>query len=200
MLKIGITGGIGTGKSTIARIFEVLGIPVFYADAAAKTVMNEDTELRQGIINTFGAQAYLEDGALNRKFIAHIVFNDNKQLQKLNSLVHPAVFRAFDVWAEAHADAPYLMKEAALLFESGSYKKFDHTILVKSLETLRIQRVMQRDNVPEEQVKLRIQRQLPDEEKEKLADFILINDEQCLLIPQVIALHCIFLEKAGKEA
>src|SRR5690606_37676912 len=100
-------------------------------------------------------------------------------------------------WAEAQQGAPYLMKEAALLFESGSYKKFDYTILVKSPEALRIQRVMQRDNVSEEQVKLRIQRQLPDEEKEGLADFILVNDEQRLLIPQVLELHRLFLEKAG---
>lgn len=198
MLKIGITGGIGTGKSTIARIFEILGIPVFYADPAAKAVMNEDEELRQRIIDAFGKQAYSEGRTLNRKFIAEIVFNDDKKLQKLSSLVHPAVFKAFDIWAEAQQGAPYLMKEAALLFESGSYKKFDYTILVKSPEALRIQRVMQRDNVSEEQVKLRIQRQLTDEEKEGLADFILVNDEQQLLIPQVLELHRLFLAKAGK--
>jgi len=195
-LKVGITGGIGTGKSTIAKVFEVLGVPVFYADAAAKLAMNTDPELRSSLINSFGAQAFFEDGTLNRKFISAIVFNDDQQLRMLNSLVHPAVFRAFDVWAEAHKEAPYVLKEAALLFESGSYKTFDHTILVKSSQELRIQRVMRRDNVSAEQVKLRIKRQMPDEEKEKLADFVIINDEQQLIIPQVLKLHELFLKKA----
>ena len=171
----------------------MLGIPVFYADPVAKEVMHTDDELKKGIISTFGVQSFSEVGILNRKFIADIVFYDEKALEALNALVHPAVFRAFDKWLLSHRDAPYVMKEAALLFESGSYKMCTHSILVKAPEEVKIRRVIQRDGITEPEVRLRMLRQFSDEQKEKLADFTIINDENSLLIPQVIKLHEHFL-------
>lgn len=188
MLKIGVTGGIGSGKTTVCQIFELFGIPVFYADAVAKEIMRTDEELKKGIIGTFGIQAFSEAGILNRKYIADIVFYDEKALESLNALVHPAVFRAFDSWMLKHSDAPYVLKEAALLFESGSYM-CTHSILVKAPESIKISRVMKRDGITEAEVRLRMARQLSDSEKEKLADFIILNDERLLLIPQVLKLH-----------
>ena len=189
MLKIGVTGGIGSGKTIVCEIFELFGIPVFYADAVAKEVMITDDELKKGIIGAFGLQAFSQTGILNRKYIADIVFYDKKALELLNALVHPAVFRAFDSWVLKHSDAPYVLKEAALLFESGSYKMCTHTILVKAPEPLKISRVMKRDGITEAEVRLRMARQLNDSEKEKLADYIILNDEKLLLIPQVLELH-----------
>lgn len=194
MLKIGITGGIGSGKSTVCKVFELLGIPVFYADDIAKSIMNTDPVLINGIIETFGVQSYTENGELNRKHISSIVFNRPDELKKLNALVHPAVFRAFDSWILKHSDAPYIMKEAALLFESDSYKMCDLSILVISPIESRIKRVQARDGVSAEDVQLRIDRQFSDEQKVKLADYILMNDEQQLLIPQIISLHEQFLK------
>ena len=145
MLKIGITGNIGGGKTTVSRIFEILGIPVFYADSAAKKVMAEDPVLVDALKTSFGNEAYFADGSLNRKHIASVVFNNEAELFKLNSLVHPAVFRAFDTWVGQTNDVPYVIKEAALLFESSSYKMCDYSIMVTAPLELRIQRVMQRD-------------------------------------------------------
>ncbi|MDB5109130.1 MAG: dephospho-CoA kinase, partial [Mucilaginibacter sp.] len=147
MLKVGITGNIGSGKTTVSKMFELLGIPVFYADDAAKSIMVTDELLVAGIKLAFGAAAYFNDGSLNRKHIAGIVFNDEQQLAKLNALVHPAVFRAFDNWAKQIENAPYVIKEAALLFESSSYKMCDKTILVTAPLETRIKRVMQRDSI-----------------------------------------------------
>src|SRR6185437_5472701 len=130
MLKVGLTGNIGSGKTTVSKIFELLGVPVFYADDAAKAVMTNDEVLINGIKSAFGEQSYFNDGTLNRKYIAQIVFNDAARLAALNALVHPATFRAFDAWVKNAGDAAYVLKEAALLFESDSYKMCDHTIMV----------------------------------------------------------------------
>lgn len=192
-LRIGITGGIGSGKTTVCEIFELLGIPVFYADAAAKEVMHTDQQLKNEIIDAFGLRSFSDDGILNRKYIADIVFHDLRALEKLNALVHPAVFRAFDNWLVKHKNAPYVLKEAALLFESESYKMCTHSILVKAPEELKISRVMQRDQITEAEVRLRMSRQFSDTEKEVLADFSIINDERQMLIPQVLKLHELFI-------
>lgn len=194
MLKIGITGGIGSGKTTVCRIFEVLGIPVFYADKEAKSLMNTDEILVEGVKETFGQESYSAKGELNRKYLADIVFADDEELKKLNELVHPAVFRAFDAWIKKQQKAPYVIKEAALLFESGSYKVCDYSILVTSPLELKIQRVMQRDAVSREMVLARMSKQLSEEQKQPMADFILKNDEQLLVIPQVLELHRRFME------
>lgn len=194
MLKVGITGGIGSGKTTICRVFEVLGIPVFYADIVAKQIMVTDPILIEGIIATFGKQSYFESGVLNNKHIASIVFNDIDELRKLNSLVHPAVFRAFDYWvSEIPSAVPYILKEAALLFESGSYKMCDKNILVTAPVSLKIARVTQRDSVTEIDVKARMDKQFTDEQKSLLSDYFIDNTENKSVIMQVLDLHQQFL-------
>ena len=199
MYKVGITGGIGSGKTTACKVFEVLGIPVFYADTVAKEIMCEDVLLVAGIKSAFGNESYFENGKLNNKHIAGIVFNNEEALAKLNALVHPAVFRAFDTWEETiPANTPYTLKEAALLFESGSYKMCDTTILVTAPYEIKLKRIMQRDGVSAEQVKARMNKQLSDEEKSKMANHFIANDEQQSIIGQVLALHQEFL-KSAKE-
>ncbi len=197
MYKVGITGGIGSGKTTACKVFEVLGIPVFYADTVAKEIMCKDAVLVAGIKEAFGSESYFEDGKLNNKHIAGIVFNNETALKQLNALVHPAVFRAFDAWeATIPQTTPYTLKEAALLFESGSYKMCDTTILVTAPYEIKLKRVMQRDGVSAEQVKARMDKQLSDEEKSKLANHCIVNDEQQSIIEQVLALHQQFLKTA----
>lgn len=197
MYKVGITGGIGSGKSTVCKVFEVLGIPVFYADIAAKEMMTQDALLVEGVKTAFGNESYFEDGKLNNKHIAGIVFNNEKALAQLNALVHPAVFRAFDSWeATIPSTVPYTLKEAAILFESGSYKFCDTTILVTAPYEIKIKRLMQRDGLTEEQIKSRMDKQLSDGEKAKLADHFIVNDEEQSIIEQVLALHQQFLKSA----
>lgn len=198
MLKIGITGNIGGGKTTVSKIFEVLEIPVFYADDAAKKVMAEDTILVDAIKSAFGNEAYFSDGSLNRKHIASIVFNDEAKLSKLNSMVHPAVFRAFDTWVAQVKNAPYIMKEAALLFESTSYKMCDYSIMVTAPLELRIKRVLKRDALTRAEIESRNAKQFSEEKKIRLADFIIHNDDTELVIPQVLDLHQKFLALAAK--
>jgi len=200
MYKVGITGGIGSGKTTVCKVFEVLGIPVFYSDTVAKEIMVTDALLIDGVKNAFGKESYFEDGKLNNKHIAGIVFNNEIELAKLNSLVHPAVFRAFDTWeAEIDSNVPYTLKEAALLFESGSYKMTDITILVTAPLDTKLKRVMQRDNVTAEQVKARMDKQLSDEEKSKMANHFIVNDEENSIIEQVFVLHKKFLDIASNQ-
>ena len=197
MYKVGITGGIGSGKTTVCKVFEVLGIPVFYADTVAKEIMCEDDLLIKGIKAVFGSESYFSDGKLNNKHIASIVFNNENELTKLNALVHPAVFRAFDAWENTvSAGVPYTLKEAALLFESGSYKMNDTTILVTAPFKTKLSRVMQRDGISAEQVKARMDKQLTDEQKIKMANHFIVNDEEHSIIEQVMALHKQFLEKS----
>jgi dephospho-CoA kinase len=186
-LRIGITGGIGSGKSTVAGIFEVLGIPVYYADAEAKRIMNEDELLKEQIIAQFGKDSYAE-GKLNNKFLANIVFNNREKLELLNSLVHPATIRDGERWMQQQTTA-YAIKEAALIFESSTQAHLDYVIGVSAPEPLRIHRAMQRDNISREAVLARMEKQIQEVIKMRLCDFIITNDEQQLLIPQVIALH-----------
>jgi len=170
MLKVGLTGNIGSGKTTVSKVFEVLGVPVFYADDAAKSVMISDPELIAGIKSGFGAVSYFDDGTLNRKHIAGIVFNDAEQLARLNALVHPATFRAFDEWVKnIGPNVPYVLKEAALLFESDSYKMCDYTITVQAPFETRVKRVMQRDGLTREEIENRESKQFSEEKKSALA-------------------------------
>lgn len=198
MLKIGITGNIGSGKTTVSKIFEVLEIPVFYADIAAKEVMVNDPVLIDALKESFGAEAYFSNGTLNRKYIASVVFNDEARLFKLNSIVHPAVFRAFDNWVAQIKNAPYVIKEAALLFESNSYQMCNYTVMVTAPLELRIQRVMQRDNLIRTEVESRNSRQFSEEKKLQLANYVIRNDDTELVIPQVLELHQQFLTLAAK--
>ena len=196
MLKIGLTGGIGSGKTTVAQMFEVLGIPVYYADEAAKRLMNTDKELSSSIKNTFGETAYKND-VLDRQYLASIVFNDHYKLELLNSFVHPATIRDAEEWVK-HQTTSYVIKEAALLFESGAAEHLDHIIGVDAPIDVRIKRVMDRDGVNKEEVLKRINNQMDDDIKMKLCDFVLTNDEQQLLIPEVLELHQKLLKLAER--
>ena len=187
-MKIGITGGIGSGKSTVCKIFEVLDIPVYYADDRAKWLMNNDVNLIEGVKSVFGNKAYA-DGTLNRPFIADIVFNDKSKLAELNALVHPAVFQDGVAWNEANADAPYTLKEAAILFESGSYLTVDKIITVFTPKEIRIQRVLMRDGITREAIEARMDKQMPEEEKIERSDFVIYNDDEHSLIKQVLDIH-----------
>lgn len=191
MIKVGITGGIGSGKTTVCEIFERLGVPVYYADKQAKYLMETDKNLREGIRQLFGEEAFDAENNLNRAYIAGIVFKDEEKLLALNALVHPAVKADYDSWNAilARKEYPYSLKEAALLVESGSYKDLDKLIVVSAPLADRIKRVMARDNVSEEQVKARIDAQLPDAEKVKLADYVIDNNLIMELVPQVSKVH-----------
>jgi len=188
-LKIGITGGIGSGKSTAAAIFEVLGIPVYYADSRAKGLMVNNPKLVVAIKKLFGQKAYLSDGALNRTHIADIAFNNPEKLKKLNALVHPAVKLDYEQWHAQQKNVPFTLKEAALLFESGAAHELDAIIEVFAAQKIRIDRVRQRDGLTRKQVLSRIRSQMPEREKRKLADFVLLNDGKKGLIKQVLDLH-----------
>lgn len=187
MLKIGITGGIGSGKTTVAQVFEVLGIPVYNADKAAKRLMNEDEALKEKIKQQFGNDVYKNE-KLDNKHLAQIVFSSEEKLNILNSMVHPATINDANAWMLKQS-TPYTLKEAALLFESGAAELLDYVIGVWAPAPLRLQRVMQRDNSNREEVMARMNRQMDEDIKMKLCNFIITNDEQQLLIPQVIALH-----------
>jgi dephospho-CoA kinase len=187
MLNIGITGGIGSGKSTVARVFETLGIPVYNADDAAKRLMQEDPELKKQIIILFGEKAY-EQGKLNRSWISAQVFGDPEKVKALNAIVHPATIRDAHEWMSAQ-QTPYTLKEAALIFESGSEKSLDYVIGVDAPQELRIQRVMERDNITRDAILQRMNNQMDEAEKIQRCDFIIYNDGNQLVIPQVIRLH-----------
>lgn len=190
MLKVGITGGIGSGKSLIARMFEVLGVPVLHADEVAKYLMQHDADLMASIRLLFGNEVY-QNGRLNRPFLASVVFADKAKLEQLNGLVHPAVLRYGKEWA-GQQNAPYILKEAAIFFESGSYKEMDKMIGVYAPFELRLQRAMQRDNTTAETVKQRMAQQMDEEEKMKRCDYIIRNDGSAPVIEQVLALHRVF--------
>ncbi len=187
MLKLGLTGGIGSGKTTVAKIFESLGIPVYYADDAAKKLMNEDETLRKQIIALFGAASY-NDHQLNRPFIASQVFENEEKLAALNALVHPRTIADSESWMKKQT-APYVIKEAALVFESDVWKQLDKVIGVSAPPELRLQRTMQRDGISAEAVQARMANQMDEAEKMNRCDYVLVNDEAQLLVPQVIALH-----------
>ena len=184
---IGLTGGIGSGKSTVAKIFAQLGIPVLDADATAKAIMNEDRSVKTKLIELFGEDAYKEN-QLNRPYIAQLVFEDAFKLQQLNAIVHPITIQYAKDWASKQT-APYVIKEAALFFESGSSEGVEKIIGVTAPKHIRIQRVMQRDQITREDVIKRMEHQLEDSLKMKLCDWVIQNDEMHLLIPQVLAIH-----------
>jgi dephospho-CoA kinase len=187
MLRIGLTGGIGSGKSTVAKIFKVLGIPVYDADAASKQIMNENREIREKLLRKFGEKTY-KNGILDRKFLSEAVFNNPEKLALLNSIVHPPTIQHAFEWMQKQ-NAPYVIKEAALIFESGSDKDLDYVIGVDAPLNLRIQRTMARDNVSFEKVQVRINNQMNEEEKMNLCDFIIKNDEKHSVVEQVLILH-----------
>jgi dephospho-CoA kinase len=189
MLKVGITGGIGSGKTTVCKIFELLGIPVYYADERAKLLMTEDKKVVEAVKEVFGEQTYLPDGTLNRAYLAKIVFQNNSQLERLNAIVHPAVYKDGESWHEAQKDVPFTLKEAALFFENGSNQFMDKMICVTAPEQIRIKRVMERDNTTEAAVLARMNKQLPESEKVQQSDYVIYNDGSQSLISQVWSIY-----------
>ncbi len=198
-LLVGITGGIGSGKSTVCKLFSLLGVPVYTADDRAKWLMNHDSPLKEKILAAFGSESYLSNGELNRAYLAASVFSNPEKVAALNALVHPAVRKDFMDWV-SQKTAPYLIKEAALLFETGAAKELDCVINVSSPLRVRMARVLLRDpQRTEEQVNQIIDQQLPDEEKNERADFSIKNTDNKLLLPQVITLHEQLLRKAESK-
>ncbi|WP_369411750.1 dephospho-CoA kinase [Chryseolinea lacunae] len=199
-LQVGITGGIGSGKSLVCSIFKALGIPVYDADSHAKELMTTDGILVQQIKKEFGELSFHEDGSLNRGYLSKAVFNDVDKLERLNRLVHPRVGEDYARWVNQNANSPYVLKEAALLFEAGSHQTLDKVMVVVAPEALRIERVLQRDpQRTTEQIKAIIRNQMPEEEKMKRADHVIVNNETELLIPQVVALHHQFLSATASS-
>jgi dephospho-CoA kinase len=189
-LQIGITGGIGSGKSLICRIFQILGAPVYNADSRAKDLMTTDGILISRIKKEFGELSYRQDGSLHREYLSEKVFNDTERLKVLNGLVHPRVAEDYTQWVDHHQRVPYVIKEAALLFEAGSYKTLDKVIVVYAPSSVRIKRVLSRDkHRTETQVREIMKNQLSDEDILARADFIIRNDESQLVITQVLDLH-----------
>lgn len=200
-MRIGITGGIGSGKTTVCALFSALGVPVYDADAWAKRLIVSDAKVKQGIIDLLGEAAYLPDGSYHRAYVADIVFKDKDKLLALNALVHPAVEQHSRQW---HADemlkgAPYTLREAALLVESGSYKYLDGLIVVAAPEAVRVQRVMARDHQSEDAVRARMAAQLPEADKVALANYVIQNDGTQLLGPQVWGIHRAILNDRSEK-
>ncbi|GAA4325823.1 dephospho-CoA kinase [Pontixanthobacter gangjinensis] len=197
MKIVGLTGGIGSGKTTVAGFFKEMGIPVYIADEAGKRLMSTSEEIREKIIGLFGEKAY-KDNQPERKFIASKVFNDQEMLAKLNQIIHPAVARDFEQWHRKQS-SEYVIYEAAILFETGGYKKCDFSILVKAPQKLRIDRLKKRDNSSKEEIQQRMNNQWSDEKKSKLADFIINNEDLEHTKQQVEHIHFEIL-KAGKNS
>lgn len=184
-IKVGITGGIGSGKSTVCQIFKLLGVPVFEADLVAKQLLNTNSEIKENLIRLFGKEIYTKNIGVDRKKLAGIIFNDDIKLSKVNKLIHPVVLEEFNNWANQQ-NSPYIIHEAAILFESDFYKMMDFNILVSAPEKQRIKRVTKRDGINAEQVKERMAKQWNDDEKRKLASIEIKNDNKNLIIPQII--------------
>lgn len=195
-LRVGITGNIGAGKSAISRIFSYLGVPVYEADQRARALMEQDPELITALKTRFGASVFQEDGHLNRSWLAERIFADEDARSYVQARVHPAVGRDFEHWVTT-LDAPYCINEAALLIESGRYRRLDHLILVTAPQQLRLQRVMARDGATEAAVRARMERQMPEIEKRAYADDIMVNDGHQPLIPQVLDRHRQFMKRTA---
>ena len=188
MLTVGITGGIGSGKSTVCKVFKILGIPVFQADNEARKLQEEDQEIKNKLIEYFGADIYTEAASLNRKKLANIIFNSPADMERVNHLIHPAVHREFENWKEKMSGYAYVLYEAAILFETGSAAKFDYTILVVTNENERLQRVLKRDKLTSDAILQRMHNQMQDSEKILLADFVIENNDNQMIIPQILKL------------
>lgn len=194
-MKVGITGGIGSGKTTVTRIFTVLGIPVYDADQRAKDIMVADEGVREAVTSLFGAAAYIADEQLDRAHLASRVFREDGLREQLNAIVHPAVHRDFRNWAANWPDVPYVLEEAALIFESGGYTQLDRMILVTAPLEMRIKRVMARNRMDRGSVEARVAAQWTDEIKIPLSDFVIVNDQKASLIRQVMEIHHLLLRE-----
>jgi len=189
MIRIGLTGGIGSGKTTVARIFELLGVPVYYADERGRWLSDHSEEVILKIKALFGEEAYLPDGKMDRRRIAGRVFSDHYLLERLNRIIHPAVREDYRTWVARHQNAVYSLLESAILFESGFDSETERVIVVTAPEELRIRRTILRDHTDSETVRTRIRAQIPEEERVARSNYVLTADERELLIPQIIGLH-----------
>jgi len=188
MTRVGITGNIGSGKTTICRIFEILGIPVFHADVAGRELLN-DPDVKNQIIRIFSKDIFDHERNIDRKKLASIVFNDTEKLSELNAIIHPAVRDKFEIWLTEHNQKPYVLYEAAILFESGHYKRMDRIISVIAPDEVRLKRVVERDSASETEVKARMSNQVDQAVIISNSDFIINNDEVEMLLPQVLKIH-----------
>lgn len=198
MLKIGLTGSIGSGKSTIAKVFTLLGVPVYFTDIEAKNIL-DNSEIILKITEKFGPELRKEDGFIDRKILASKVFNDHDALQWLNTLIHPRVRKHFLNWVDEHSNFPYIIQESAIMLETGFSSFFDKIVVVTCPIEERIKRVIGRDNMSRPQILERMENQWPEELKVKKSDFIIVNDDHVLALPQVINLHNNFLEMASNH-
>lgn len=196
MLKVGITGGIGSGKTIVCEIFKHLNIPVYNADIEAKKILIENNSVRKKLIKNFGDNIYLNSSEINKKFLANIIFNDKKDLVKINSIVHPVVWENFLSFTQNKLCYKYVILEAAILIESGFYKNMDYVINVSAPEDVRIQRTVKRDNVQKNTIMQRVNNQISEDERIKFSDFVIINDDKQLVLPQVLKLHNNFIQNS----
>lgn len=193
MLKVGITGGIGSGKSTVCQVFTSLKVPVYYADQQAKLLAETDPEIRYQIMEVFGSEAYL-DAVYNTTFIANRVFSDKTLLNRLNSIIHPAVAKDFNIWTQKYR-VPYVIEEAAILFESGASNNMDYVVVVDASEKTRFLRIQKRDGLSEEKIKFRLQNQWSTDKLKALADWTIDNNENVLVLPQILHIHKALIKK-----
>jgi len=190
MLSIGISGGIGSGKTLVCTIFKILGISVYNSDLEAKRIMETNEQVKKEIINLLGEESYLNNQTLNRKFIAEKIFNHTELLSGINQIVHPAVREDAEIWSKKiPQDNSYFLRESAILFETGIYKQLDYNILVIAPKEIRIQRIADRDKLSEVDIAIRMNQQWSDEQKIPLSNFVVINDGKTFLIPQVLKIH-----------
>lgn len=195
MIKIGLTGGIGSGKTTVAKIFESLNIPIYYSDFWAKKLTNSDSKIILSLKKEFGERIYSSENNLNKELLSQIIFNDKSKLEIVNNIIHPIVKNHFNNWVKQQEknNRKYIIKEAAILFESGANKQVDKVIIVSTELNLRIKRLQKRDNITKAEIEKKVSNQMPEDEKIKLADYIINNNENEMLISQVMNLHKIFI-------
>lgn len=194
MKIVGLTGGIGSGKTTVAKMFMEIGVPVFFADIEAKKLMKSSKVIRRKLIQLFGKKAYIDD-ELNRPFIASKIFNDEALLEKMNGIIHPKVAKRFQRWASKQT-TPYVISEVAILFENDSYKNYDYIITVVAKEEDRIKRLLERDDTTEEKIRAIMKNQWPDEDKIRLSDYVIVNNDLQITTEQVKSIHKKLLRRA----
>jgi len=194
-LQIGVTGGIGSGKSVVCKVFSCLGIPVYDADTRAKWLTNHMPEIREKVIALLGNNSYDSNGQYDRAFVSSLVFQNENLLKELNSIIHPVVMKDTQKWVAEQSKSAYVIKEAAIMKKAGVGNDLDYVIVVTSPVALRIERILQRDKRSKTEIGAIIKRQISDEERNKIADFVITNDEESALIPQILKLHELFLDK-----
>ncbi|MCF0053314.1 dephospho-CoA kinase [Dyadobacter sp. LJ53] len=197
-LQIGITGGIGSGKSVVCKLFSCLGIPVYNADSRAKWLTNHNPRIIESVIALLGNESYTREGNYNTAYVGSLVFDNEELLKKLNAIIHPVVMQDTTDWVGNHSGLPYVVKEAAIMNKAGDRNSLDYVVVVEAPLELRITRILQRDRRSEAEIRAIVKRQVSDEERKKVGDFFIKNDEESALIPQVLMLHDIF--KTGKRS